>query len=238
MPAPLRVRCRLDQAVVASAHSGRPGCGGFRRRRQGGLRGLCPVGQGEAGALLRRALWRPVRRRLRDDAGRHSLQGAGSGAAPAQRTGDVPGRLTRRRRGLPHAAKVLDPSGGTCHFDKGRKCQKGRSVAQSQEQFTLQALADRVKARAQASADESYTRKLLDRGIAHCAKKLGEEAIETAIAAIAEDRERVIAETADLLYHLLVVLEARGITLAEVENALMERTAKTGLEEKASRPRD
>jgi len=111
-------------------------------------------------------------------------------------------------------------------------------VAQSQERFTLQALADRVKARAQASADESYTRKLLDRGIAHCAKKLGEEAIETAIAAIAEDRERVIAETADLLYHLLVVLEARGITLAEVESALMERTAKTGLEEKASRPRD
>src|SRR5215813_14321474 len=104
--------------------------------------------------------------------------------------------------------------------------------------FTLHHLEKRVKERAQASPDVSYTRKLIDRGVAHCAKKLGEEAVETAIAAIAEDRERVIAETADLLYHLLVVLEARGITLAEVESALAERTAKTGLEEKASRPRD
>ena len=106
------------------------------------------------------------------------------------------------------------------------------------EHFTLQALAERVRERAQASPDVSYTRKLLDRGVAHCAKKLGEEAIETAIAAIAEDRERVIAEAADLLYHLLVVLEARGITLAEVEAALSQRTGKTGLEEKAARPRD
>jgi phosphoribosyl-ATP pyrophosphohydrolase len=111
-------------------------------------------------------------------------------------------------------------------------------VTRSPEQFTLQALAERVKERAQASPDVSYTRKLLDRGVAHCAKKLGEEAIETAIAAIAEDRERVIAEAADLLYHLLVVLEARGITLAEVEQALAQRTGRTGLEEKAARPRD
>jgi phosphoribosyl-ATP pyrophosphohydrolase len=102
--------------------------------------------------------------------------------------------------------------------------------------FTLQTLAARISERAQASADVSYTRKLIDRGIAHCAKKLGEEAVETAIAAIAEDRERVIAETADLLYHLLVVLEARGIKLAEVEAALGQRTGKTGLEEKAARP--
>src|SRR6266702_8696689 len=92
--------------------------------------------------------------------------------------------------------------------------------------FTLQELAERVKERAAASPDVSYTRKLLDRGVAHCAKKLGEEAVETAIAAIAEDRDRVIAEAADLLYHLLVVLEARGITLAEVEAALAQRTVK------------
>jgi phosphoribosyl-ATP pyrophosphohydrolase len=104
--------------------------------------------------------------------------------------------------------------------------------------FTLNDLAARVKERAQASPDVSYTRQLIDRGVAHCAKKLGEEAIETAIAAIAEDRERVIAEAADLLYHLLVVLEARGITLAEVEAALTERTRKSGLAEKAARPRD
>jgi phosphoribosyl-ATP pyrophosphohydrolase len=104
--------------------------------------------------------------------------------------------------------------------------------------FTLQDLAARVKERAQASPDVSYTRKLIDRGIAHCAKKLGEEAVETAIAAIAEDRERVVAEAADLLYHLMVVLEARGIALAEVEAALGQRTTQSGLAEKAARPRD
>jgi len=104
--------------------------------------------------------------------------------------------------------------------------------------FTLNDLAERVKERAAASAEVSYTRKLLDRGVAHCAKKLGEEAIETAIAAIAEDRDRVIAETADLLYHLLVVLQARGIALSEVEAALGRRTAESGLDEKASRLRD
>ena len=104
--------------------------------------------------------------------------------------------------------------------------------------LTLHELAARVKERAQASADVSYTRKLMDRGIAHCAKKLGEEAVEMAIAAIAEDRNRVIAETADLLYHLMVVLEVRGVTLAEVEAELAQRTGKSGLEEKASRPRE
>ena len=104
--------------------------------------------------------------------------------------------------------------------------------------FTLHDLAARVQERARASADVSYTRKLIDRGVAHCAKKLGEEAVETAIAAVAEDRDRVIAEAADLLYHLLVVLEARGITLAEVEAALAQRTVKSGLDEKVSRPRE
>ena len=103
--------------------------------------------------------------------------------------------------------------------------------------FTLNDLAARVKERAQASADVSYTRKLIDRGIAHCAKKLGEEAVETTIAAIAEDRDRLIAETADLLYHLFVVLEVRGVSLAEVEAALAQRTAQSGLDEKAGRPR-
>ena len=109
-------------------------------------------------------------------------------------------------------------------------------MSDASRDFTLRTLAARVAERAQASPDVSYTRKLIDRGIAHCAKKLGEEAVETAIAAIAEDRERVVAEAADLLYHLLVVLEARGIRLDEVEAALAERTGKTGLEEKAARP--
>src|SRR6267154_6884182 len=86
--------------------------------------------------------------------------------------------------------------------------------------FTIHDLETRVHQRAAASPEHSYTRKLIDKGVAHCAKKLGEEAVETALAAVTEDREHLIAETADLLYHLLVVLEARGIKLAEVEAVL------------------
>ena len=101
--------------------------------------------------------------------------------------------------------------------------------------FTIHDLEARVHQRAGESAENSYTRKLIDKGVAHCAKKLGEEAVEVAIAAIAEDRDRLIAETADLLYHLLVVLEVRGVSLAEVEAVLGERTRQTGLDEKAAR---
>ena len=101
--------------------------------------------------------------------------------------------------------------------------------------FTIYDLEKRVHARAKADPEESYTRKLLDRGVAHCAKKLGEEAIETTIAAIAENRERLIAESADLLYHLIVVLKARDISLAEVEAALSMRVSQSGLDEKAAR---
>jgi len=101
--------------------------------------------------------------------------------------------------------------------------------------FTLHDLEKRVSDRAQASADVSYTRKLIDRGVAHCAKKLGEEAVEAAIAAIAEDRQRTIAEAADVLYHLLVVLHVRGIALDEVEAELGARTRQSGLDEKAAR---
>jgi phosphoribosyl-ATP pyrophosphohydrolase len=104
--------------------------------------------------------------------------------------------------------------------------------------YTLYDLEKRVTERAAVSADVSYTRKLLDKGVAHCAKKLGEEAIETALAAVAEDRERVILEAADLLYHLLVVLRSREVTLAEVEAELAKRTGQSGLDEKASRKRD
>ena len=104
--------------------------------------------------------------------------------------------------------------------------------------YTLYDLEKRVTERAAVSADVSYTRKLLDKGVAHCAKKLGEEAVETALAAVAEDRERVILEAADLLYHLLVVLRSREVTLAEVEAELAKRTGQSGLDEKASRKRD
>lgn len=101
--------------------------------------------------------------------------------------------------------------------------------------FTLRDLEQRVKDRATASAEVSYTRKLIDRGKVHCAKKLGEEAVEAAIAAVAEDRPRIIAETADVLYHLLVVLHVSGISLEDVEAELGARTRMSGLDEKAAR---
>jgi len=102
-------------------------------------------------------------------------------------------------------------------------------------QFSLSDLEKRVAERAQASADQSYTRALIDKGVAFAAKKLGEEAFETAMAAVQEDKARLISEAADLIYHLLVVMKIRGVTLAEVEAELDKRTAQTGHEEKASR---
>ncbi|MEZ5788461.1 MAG: phosphoribosyl-ATP diphosphatase [Xanthobacteraceae bacterium] len=101
--------------------------------------------------------------------------------------------------------------------------------------FDLHDLEQRIAERAKASADVSYTRKLLDRGTAHCAKKLGEEAVEMILAAVGEDRDRVIAEAADLLYHFVVLLRVRDIKIAEIEAALQSRTAQSGLDEKAAR---
>ena len=101
--------------------------------------------------------------------------------------------------------------------------------------FTVQDLAESVRRRADASPEVSYTRKLLDRGVAHCAKKLGEEAVEAAIAAVGEDRDRLIAEAADVIYHLLVVLQARGIEFNEVQAELERRSTQSGLAEKAAR---
>jgi phosphoribosyl-ATP pyrophosphohydrolase len=101
--------------------------------------------------------------------------------------------------------------------------------------FTLHDLEQRVRARAGESADVSYTRKLLDRGVEHCAKKFGEEAVEAVIAAVDEGKDRMIAEAADVLYHLLVVLHARGVTLDDVETELGSRSRQSGLDEKASR---
>jgi phosphoribosyl-ATP pyrophosphohydrolase len=104
--------------------------------------------------------------------------------------------------------------------------------------FTVHDLAATIDARAASGGEASYTRKLLDKGAAHCARKLGEEAVETVIAAVENDREHLIAESADLLYHLLVLFKASGITLADVEARLAQRTQMSGLEEKASRKQD
>lgn len=104
--------------------------------------------------------------------------------------------------------------------------------------FTIQDLTAIIDARAANGGEGSYTRKLLDRGAEYCAKKLGEEAVETVIAAVENNREHLIAESADLVFHFLVLLKARDITLSDVEAALAERTRMSGLEEKAARRRD
>ncbi|MBV9529617.1 MAG: phosphoribosyl-ATP diphosphatase [Bradyrhizobium sp.] len=104
--------------------------------------------------------------------------------------------------------------------------------------FSVHDLAAIIDARAASGKEASYTKKLLDKGAEHCAKKLGEEAVETVIAAIKNDRKHLIAESADLLYHLLVLLKCRRISFADVEAALAERTSMSGLQEKASRKRN
>lgn len=104
--------------------------------------------------------------------------------------------------------------------------------------FTLDDLEAIIARRARSDDEKSYTRKLFAKGMNVCAKKLGEEGVEAALAAVAGSRSDLVGETADLLYHLLVVLAVAGIPLAEVMDELKSRTARTGLEEKAARPRD
>ena len=104
--------------------------------------------------------------------------------------------------------------------------------------FSLPDLVKIIDTRAATGGEGSYTRKLLDRGPEHCAKKFGEEAVETVIAGIGDNRDRLIAESADLLFHWLVLLKSRGVRLEEVEAALESRTNMSGLEEKAARKRD
>ena len=101
--------------------------------------------------------------------------------------------------------------------------------------FTIRDLERRVQARAGESAEVSYTRKLLDRGVEQCAKKFGEEAVEAALAAVGDDRQALVGEAADVLYHLFVLLHARGVSLDEVEVELGTRSRQSGLEEKAAR---
>lgn len=104
--------------------------------------------------------------------------------------------------------------------------------------FTLEDLDARLAIRAAASPEDSYTAKLLSRGMEKCAQKLGEEAVETVIAAIKGDRKELVGEAADVLYHLLVVLRAAELPLGEVMAELEKRTAQSGLAEKASRNKD
>jgi len=99
----------------------------------------------------------------------------------------------------------------------------------------LERLAATIKARRGESAGKSYTRQLLDAGPERCARKLGEEAIETVIAGVHQSDDALTAEAADLMYHLVVLLESRNIAFADVVKVLEGRMGVSGLDEKASR---
>ena len=104
------------------------------------------------------------------------------------------------------------------------------------ESHALDRLFATIAARkAAGDGEQSYTARLLSQGVEKCAKKFGEEAIETALAAMTGDKAHLAAESADALYHLLVLWAAAGITPDDVYAALKARESQSGLQEKASR---
>lgn len=101
--------------------------------------------------------------------------------------------------------------------------------------MTLEDLAKTIAARKSADPDSSWTAKLLSQGPEKCAEKFGEEAIEAIIEATKGDAERLTSEAADVLYHLLVMLAARDVSLSDVLAELDRRQGTSGIEEKAGR---
>lgn len=101
--------------------------------------------------------------------------------------------------------------------------------------MTLTRLAATIQSRKGADPESSWTAKLLSKGPEKCAEKFGEEAVEAIIEAVKGDRARLTSEAADVLYHLLVMLTARDVTLEEVEAELERRVGVSGIAEKAGR---
>jgi len=104
-------------------------------------------------------------------------------------------------------------------------------------EFSLSDLEKIVHERAHSGDPDSWTAKLFARGIDKAAQKLGEEAVETVIAAVKGDRQGIVSESADLIYHWLVVLGLSGVPLSDVLKELESRTGRSGIAEKASRPK-
>jgi phosphoribosyl-ATP pyrophosphohydrolase len=100
---------------------------------------------------------------------------------------------------------------------------------------TLARLASTIRARRSADAGASYTKQLLDAGAEKCARKFGEEAVEVVIAGVSGTTQELTAEAADVLFHLFVLLEARGIAVTDVVRVLDGRMGQSGLQEKAQR---
>ena len=144
----------------------------------------------------------------------------------------------KKRRGAPKARPGLgDKRRGAPKARPGPKKRQGAPKPRPglETNFTLADLAAIVAERARSGDPGSYTAKLVGAGVERCAKKLGEEAVEAALAAVAGTDAALTAEAADVLYHLLVMLEARGVPLASVMAELERRTAESGLAEKAAR---
>lgn len=99
----------------------------------------------------------------------------------------------------------------------------------------LERLAATIAARKGADPETSWTAKLLAKGPEKCAEKFGEEAVEAIIEAVKGNRAKLTAEAADVLYHLLVMLAARDVALADVLAELDRREGTSGIAEKASR---
>lgn len=102
--------------------------------------------------------------------------------------------------------------------------------------MTLDDLEQVIARRAQANPETSWTAKLLAKGPEKCAEKFGEEAIEAVIEAVKGDQAALTSEAADVLFHLLVMLKSRDVSLAQVMQVLDDRQAQSGIEEKLSRP--
>ena len=102
---------------------------------------------------------------------------------------------------------------------------------------TLTRLEDTIAQRRRAAPETSYVASLSARGLPVIARKFGEEAVEAVVAALAQDREELVGEAADVLFHLLVMLAEKNVTLTEVMAELDRREGVSGLEEKANRSR-
>jgi len=100
---------------------------------------------------------------------------------------------------------------------------------------TLDKLSQTITARASADPDSSWTAKLLAKGPEKCAEKFGEEAVEAIIEAVKNDKAKLTSEAADVLFHLLVMLQSRGVALADVLAELERREGTSGIAEKAAR---
>ncbi|MBD0413737.1 phosphoribosyl-ATP diphosphatase [Oryzicola mucosus] len=104
--------------------------------------------------------------------------------------------------------------------------------------FSLKDLEEIVAQRARSGEADSWTAKLFAKGMPKAAQKLGEESVETVIAAVRGDAKELVSESADLLYHWLVVLTIAGVPVSDVMKELERRTGQSGVAEKASRKND